>query len=49
MTRDARIALFLVDELVAALRVNASDRLRKLHSNAVAEPGWFAADEFPNC
>ncbi len=42
MTRDTRIALFLMGELIVALRVNAPDMFRKPHSNAFAEPGWSA-------
>ena len=39
MTRDIRIALFLMGELVAALRANAPDAFRDLLSEGIKELG----------
>ena len=39
MTRDTRIALFLIGELVAALRANDPDAFRDLLSEGIEELG----------
>ena len=41
MTRDTRIALFLMGELVAALRANDPDTFRGLLSEGIQELGGW--------
>ena len=45
MTRDTRIALFLMGELVAALRANDSDAFRGLLSEGIQELGVTEVEE----
>ena len=45
MTRDTRIALFLLGELVAALRANDSDAFRGLLSEGMQELGVKEVEE----
>ena len=45
MTRDIRIALFLIGELVAALRANAPDAFRGLLSEGIQELGVTKVEE----
>lgn len=45
MTRDNRIALFLMEELVAALRVNDPDAFRGLLSEGIQELGVTEVEE----
>ena len=45
MTRDTRIALFLIRELVAALRTNDSDAFRGLLSEGIQELGVTEVEE----
>ena len=45
MTRDNRIALFLMEELVAALRVNDPDAFRDLLSEGIQELGVTEVEE----
>ena len=45
MTRDTRIALFLMGELVAALRANDSDAFRGLLSEGMQELGEVVVEE----
>ena len=45
MTRDNRIALFLMEELVAALRVNDPDAFRGLLSEGIQELGVTVVEE----
>ena len=45
MTRDTRIALFLMGELVAALRANAPDAFRGLLSEGIQELGVTEVEE----
>ena len=45
MTRDTRIALFLMEELVAALRANDSDAFRGLLSEGIQDLGELAVTE----
>ena len=45
MTRDTRIALFLMGELVAALRANDPDALRGLLSEGIQELGVTEVEE----
>ena len=45
MTRDTRIALVLMGELVAALRVNAPDAFRDLQSEGIQELGVTEVQE----
>ena len=45
MTRDTRFALFLMGELVAALRANDSDAFRGLLSEEMKEPGVTEVEE----
>ena len=45
MTRDTRIALFLMGELVAALRANSSDAFRGLLSEGIQELGMTEVEE----
>ena len=45
MTRDTRIALFLMGELVAALRANDSDAFRGLLSEGMQELGVKEVEE----
>ncbi|QNJ03901.1 hypothetical protein [Synechococcus sp. PROS-U-1] len=45
MTRDNRIALFLMEELVAALRVNDPDAFRGLLSEGIQKLGVTEVEE----
>ena len=45
MTRDTRIALFLMGELVAALRANEPDAFRGLQAEGVQELGATEVEE----
>ena len=45
MTRDTRIALFLIGELVAALRANEPDAFRNLLSEGMQELGVTEVEE----
>ena len=45
MTQDTRIALFLMGELVAALRANDSDAFRDLLSEGMQELGVTEVEE----
>ena len=45
MTHDTRIALFLMGELVAALRANYSDAFRGLLSEGIQELGVTEVEE----
>ena len=45
MTRDTRFALFLMGELVAALRANDSDAFRGLLSEGIQELGITEVEE----
>ena len=45
MTRDNRIALFLMEERVAALRVNDPDAFRGLLSEGIQELGVTEVEE----
>ena len=45
MTRDTRIALFLMEELVEALRGNEPDALRALLSEHIQELGVTEVEE----
>ena len=45
MTRDTRLALFLMGELVAALRTNDSDTFRGLLSEGMQELGVTEVEE----
>ena len=45
MTRDTRIALFLMGELVAALRANDPDAFRGLLSEGMQELGATEVEE----
>ena len=45
MTRDTRIALFLMGELVAALRANEPDAFRGLLSEGIQELGRAEVEE----
>ena len=45
MTRDTRIALFLIGELVAALRANDSDAFRGLPFEGIQELGVTEIEE----
>ena len=45
MTQDTRIALFLMGELVAALRANESEGLRGLLSDGIRELGVKEVEE----
>ena len=45
MTRDTRIALFLMGELVAALRANDPDAFRGLLSEGIQELGVTEVEE----
>ena len=45
MTRDTRIALFLMGELVAALRANDPDAFRALLSEGIQELGVTEVEE----
>ena len=45
MTQDTRIALFLMGELVAALRANDSDGFRDLLSEGIEELGVKEVEE----
>ena len=45
MTQDTRIALFLMGELVAALRANDSDAFRGLLSEGIQELGVTEVEE----
>ena len=45
MTRDTRIALFLIGELVAALRANDPDAFRGLLSEGMQELGVTEVEE----
>ena len=45
MTRDTRIALFLMGELVAALRANDSDAFRNLLFEGIQELGTTEVEE----
>ena len=45
MKRDTRIALYLMGELVAALRVNVSDGFRDLLSEGIQELGMAEMEE----
>ena len=45
MTRDTRIALFLMGELVAALRANESDAFRGLLFEGIQELGVTEVEE----
>ena len=45
MARDNRIALFLMEELVAALRVNDPDAFRGLLSEGIQELGVTEVEE----
>ena len=45
MTRDTRIALFLMSELVAALRANDPDAFRGLLSEGMQELGVTEVEE----
>ena len=46
MTHDTRIALFLMGELVAALRANDPDAFRGLLSEGIQELGVTEVEEF---
>ena len=45
MTRDTRVALFLMGELVAPLRANAPDAFRGLLSEGIQELGVTEVEE----
>ena len=45
MTHDTRIALFLMGELIAALRANDSDAFRGLLSEGIQELGVTEVEE----
>ena len=45
MTRDTRIALFLMGELIAALRTNESDAFRGLLFEGIQELGVTEVEE----